>query len=80
MQIDGDIITLLALVIVAIMSFHLYRSVPRDVAEKIMDRGERAAAKTPQTWDDDALKLLRTVYDLLQANAPAAPPEPPAQS
>lgn len=74
MQIDGDVITLLSLVIVAIMSFFLYRSVPRDIAEKIMNKATDAAAKTPQTWDDDALRLLRTVYDLLKTQAPPTPP------
>lgn len=75
MSIDNDIITLLSLVIMAVMSFYLYRSVPKDVADKLMAKGEEAAAKSPQKWDDDALKLLRTVYDLLQANRPADPPD-----
>lgn len=78
MQIDSDVITLLALLIMAVMSFFLYRSVPRDIADQIFKKGQEAAAKTPQTWDDEAMKLLRQFYDLLRAQQPPTGGQPPA--
>lgn len=76
MQIDSDVITLLALLIMAIMSFFLYRSVPRDIADQIFKKGEEAVAKTPQTWDDEAMKLLRQFYDMAKSQPPTPPPTP----
>lgn len=68
-----DVLEILPWLIVALSMFLLYRSVPREYADKIMSKGEEIAAKTPQTWDDEALKLLRTVYDLLKQQPPAPP-------
>lgn len=73
-----DVLDILPWLVVTLSMFLLYRSVPREYADKIMSKGEEIAAKTPQTWDDDALKLLRTVYDLINAQTPPTPPAPPA--
>lgn len=76
MEISNDIITVIALLGMIVTSFLLYRSVPRDHADKLMDKAQEIAAKTPQTWDDEALKMVRRVYDLLQTSTPPTPPTP----
>lgn len=77
MEISNDIITVIALLGMIVTSFLLYRSVPRDHADKLMDKAQEIAAKTPATWDDEALKVARRIYDLLQ-QPPPTPPVPPA--
>lgn len=76
MEISNDVITVIALLGMIITSFMLYRSVPREHADRLMAKGEEIAAKTPQEWDDLAVKIARAIYDALPKSAP---PEPPAQ-
>lgn len=73
MQINSDVIAVLALLIMGMMSFFLYRSFPREIADQIFKKGDEAAAKTPQTWDDEAMKLLRQFYDLIKTQQPPTP-------
>jgi len=51
--------------IVVIMAFWLYRSIPRESVHEVLDAAERNASRTVGTTDDDLVRVARMVTTIL---------------
>lgn len=86
---DNDIqlltlgVMLVMQLIVLVMGFFMYRSIPQTAIQQLLDAAEKTASRTPSLMDDEAVKVARSLAALLQAlnQAPVAPvvAEPEAQ-
>jgi hypothetical protein len=85
---DNDIqlltlaVVLVMQLIVLVMGFFMYRSIPQAAIQQILDAAEKTANRTPSSMDDEAVKMARSLVALLQAvqqPATPAPVQPEAQ-
>lgn len=67
--------------IVLIMGFFTYKSVPQSAIQQILDAAEKTASRTQTGMDDEAVKLAKSIVTLLQLAQPTQPTQPvaPAQ-
>ena len=62
--------------VVLIMGFFMYRSIPQAAIQQILDAAEKTASRTPSTMDDEAVKVARSLATLLQAVQQPTTPAP----
>jgi hypothetical protein len=85
---DNDIqlltlgVMLVMQLIVLVMGFFMYRSIPQTAIQQLLDAAEKTANRTPSLMDDEAVKVARSLAALLQAlnQSPVAPVAPEAEA
>lgn len=62
--------------VVLVMGFFMYRSIPESAVKQLLDAAEKTAARTTSPMDDEAVRLARslaTLLNVLQTTSPTTP-------